>query len=253
MKAGSRTRTGPVYPARSSYSIVERVSMNPSSQNAAVLWTGGKDCALAHYEAVLAGHQVSRLVTFAPESGVLLAHPLDFMSHQAEAMGLPHCVVTIAEPYREGYVNAIRALGAELGVDALITGDVAEVDGYPNWMRECSEGSGMAVLTPLWGVDRLSLLRRLLDCRFRVVISCAKGPWLTAEWVGREITQETLDELRSLSQINGLDPCGENGEFHTLVTDSPLFHNVLRIDSFTSETRDSMHNMRIQAVSARDK
>lgn len=227
--------------------------MSTLSQNAAVLWTGGKDCALAHYEAVLAGHQVSRLVTFAPESGEFLAHPLDFMSHQAEAMALPHCVVPIAEPYKESYVNAIRALGAEHGVDALITGDIAEVDGYPNWIRECSEGSGIEVLTPLWGVDRLSLLRRLLDSRFRVVVSCAKGPWLTADWLGREITQETLNELRSLNRINGLDPCGENGEFHTLVTDSPLFHKSLHIDSFTPESRDSMHTMRIHTVSLRDK
>ncbi len=226
--------------------------MSILAKNAAVLWTGGKDCALAHWDAAEAGHRVTRLVTFAPETREFLSHPLSFMSRQAEAMGLPHQVIPVAEPYREGYVNAIRAL-AEQGVDALITGDIAEVDGYPNWIRECSEGSGVEVLTPLWGIDRLSLLRRLLDLRFRVILSCVKGPWLTAEWLGREITQETMDELQALNRVNGIDPCGENGEFHTLVTDSPLFHKALHIDSFTPESRDSMHTMRIHTVTMVDK
>lgn len=226
--------------------------MNTIPRNAAVLWTGGKDCGLAHWEAVEAGHRVTRLVTFAPESREFLSHPLEFMAYQAQAMGLPHQVIPVAEPYRESYVNAIRAL-AEQGVDALITGDIAEVDGYPNWIRECSEGSGVQVLTPLWSIDRLTLLRRLLDLRFRVIMSCVKEPWLTAEWLGREITPETMGELQALNRINGIDPCGENGEFHTLVTDSPLFHHALHIASFTPESHDSMHTMRIHGVTMREK
>lgn len=201
--------------------------MSCLSKNAAVLWTGGKDCALAHYEAVLAGHRVTCLVTFAPESGEFLSHPLDFMGYQAEAMGLPHRVIPVVEPFRDSYVNAIRALGAEHGVDALITGDIAEVDGYPNWIRECSEGSGVQVLTPLWGADRLDLLHRLLDRKFRVVMSCVKSPWLTHEWLGREITAETMNELQALNRVNGVDPCGENGEFHTVVSDGPMFETPI--------------------------
>src|SRR5581483_8991573 len=100
-------------------------------QNAAMLWTGGKDSALALHEAVLYDCRVRCLVTFAPTDPDFLAHPLAFIKLQAQALNLPHHVLSIQEPFAQGYETALAQLRDEMNIDAVITGDIAEVAGSP--------------------------------------------------------------------------------------------------------------------------
>jgi len=223
------------------------------SKKAAVLWTGGKDSSLALYEAKLLGHEVRSLVTFVPSEPEFLAHPLSFVKSQAEALGLSHYALEVNEPFKASYANAIYSLQERHEIDTLITGDIAEVDGHPNWIRECSEYSGVNVLTPLWGCDRLELLGRLLSYRFRVIFSCVKKPWFTVEWVGEELNKDTLEDLCNLSVEKGFDVCGEQGEYHTLVLDGPLFQKTIHIDGYSKEAKDSLMYMSIEKMSLRDK
>ncbi|HEX2953890.1 MAG TPA: diphthine--ammonia ligase [Bacillota bacterium] len=212
-------------------------------KNAAVLWTGGKDSALALYEAEHLGYNIQSLVTFVPEVSEFLAHPLVLMKYQADALNLPHYPVIIHEPFRESYEEAIAALKEKDGIETLVTGDIADVDGYPNWIRQCSERSGMEVLTPLWHRDRLSLLERLLAVHYKVVFSCVKKPWLTDEWLGRELDQDAIVKLSELHHVNGLDICGEQGEYHTLVLDGPSFTKRIQIDAFDHSVKDDQITM----------
>ena len=77
-----------------------------------------------------------------------------------------------------------------------------------------------------------------------VIFSCVKRPWLGPEWLGREITWETLAELRILSAANGLDLCGENGEFHTLALNGPLFRYPVQF-TWTPEHTEEMSWVRV--------
>lgn len=208
-----------------------------------MLWTGGKDCVLALHEARKSGLSVEELVTFAPPSPVFLAHPLPFLKLQAAAMGLRHRVVTIRSLVEDGYALAVKALQSE-GIGTLVTGDIAAVGGSPNWMRKVSRGTGIEVLTPLWGRDRRGLLSDLLDGGFKAVFSLVKKPWFTREWVGRAIDAQTLDALSSL--VPAPDLCGENGEYHTLVLDGPIFKNALRLAAFDVGEKDGMMYMEIK-------
>ena len=216
--------------------------------NAAMLWTGGKDSALAFYEAGLTGCHIRCLVTFAPPKPRFAAHPIEFMKKQALALELPHYLLEVNEPFREGYEDGIRSLKETKGIDALVTGDIAEVGGQPNWIRKCSKPISMNVLTPLWGWDRLALLHQLLSKEFRVVFSCVKTPWLTEKWIGRELDHEAIEELRALRAKSGLDLCGEEGEYHTLVMDAPSFKSSIEIRSFVNRSRDSLYYMDIQEL-----
>jgi diphthine-ammonia ligase len=195
--------------------------------HAAVLWTGGKDCSLALHEARAAGLDVRALVTFTPREPDFLAHPLPVLEAQARAAGLPHQRLVIDEPFRDGYERALRTLRDE-GVAALVTGDIAEVAGHPNWVRECAEPLGLRVETPLWGRERPALLARLLELRFHVVVSCVDTRRLPAEWVGRTLDAAAVAELHALHTSHGVDPCGENGEYHSLVLQAPFFER--RVD-----------------------
>ena len=124
----------------------------------------------------------------------------------------------------------MRRLREACGIDTVITGDIAEVAGQPNWIRERSRAVGMNVLTPLWGRDRVALLRHLVESKFQVIFSCIKTPWLTPAWIGRLLDEPAIAQLRALRARNGLDLCGEEGEYHTLVADAPDFQQRLQFD-----------------------
>ncbi|MDP1835364.1 MAG: diphthine--ammonia ligase [Chlamydiales bacterium] len=193
--------------------------------NAAVLWTGGKDCCLAMHEAINQGFHINLLVTFVPIEGDFEAHPLSVMKQQAEAMGLHHLEIPIEPPYKENYTSAIRLL--ERQVEWLITGDIDLVDGLPNWIRECCEETQMNVLTPLWQQPRRLLLDKLLSYQIEAHISYIKSPYIDCTWINRKIDRQCIEDLEELNEKYGVDPCGENGEYHSIVVNSPLFRNKL--------------------------
>jgi diphthine-ammonia ligase len=214
-------------------------------KNAAMLWTGGKDSSLALYEARRNGYRIECLVTFAPPEPDFLAHPLDFMKLQAQALGLPHHVLQVREPFEEGYETHLRAMRDEMGIDAVVTGDIAEVGGSPNWIRERSRPVGMQVHTPLWGRERQALLEQLLGHGFEVLFSCVKKRWLTESWIGRKLDRDAIADLQMVRERTGLDLCGEEGEYHTLVTNSPEFSSSIQVESYTVQARESLAFMEI--------
>lgn len=222
-------------------------------KNAAMLWTGGKDSALALFEASRSGYDVRCLVTFAPPEPDFLAHPLSFMKLQAEALGLPHHVLPVHEPFAEGYETHLHTMRNEMGIAAVVTGDIAEVNGAPNWIRERSRPVGIEVHTPLWGRDRQSLLEELLSHRFAVRFSCVKKRWLAESWVGRTLNAPAIAELRIVRERTGLDLCGEEGEYHTLVTDGPQFSRAIEVQSYSVRATESLAFMEIhqQALAAK--
>lgn len=220
---------------------------------AAVLWTGGKDSVLALYEARLSGLPIVNLVTFIPDGADFLAHPLFMMEAQAKALNLPHRTLTISEPFQENYEKAIASIRVNYGVETLVTGDISQVDGFPNWIRERSRPSGMKVFTPLWEKDRKTILNRLLSLHFKVIFSGVRKPWLTEDWLGREITESSLEQLKALGRETGLDLCGEQGEYHTLVLDGPGFYKRIKINEYSKGIRDDLAYLKIDRWGLGDK
>jgi len=222
--------------------------------NVAVSWTGGKDSSLALYETEVSGCEINCLVTFAPSQESFLAHPIAFMRLQAQALGLPHHVINIEEPFERGYENAISSLKEERGINVLVTGDIGEVAGHdPNWMVNRGERCGVDVLRPLWHRDRLELLNKLLSLGFKVIFSCVKRPWFTGEWLGLELSHSSLERLRELSEQTGLDICGEQGEYHTLVSDGPRFRKSIKIVTYSKHVKDSTMYISLENLQLVDK
>jgi uncharacterized protein (TIGR00290 family) len=217
-------------------------------QNAAMLWTGGKDSSMALYEANQNGYCVRCLITFAPTEPNFLAHPLAFIKMQAQALALPHYVLPISAPFDKSYEASLRRLQEKMGINCVVTGDIAEVGGNPNWIRERSRPVGMSVHTPLWGRDRNALLRQLLDRGFRARFSCVNTRWLSENWIGRELNDSAIAELRIIRERTGLDLCGEEGEYHTMVVDGPRFTRGIGIRSYSNRVVDSLAYMEIHEL-----
>ena len=213
-----------------------------------MLWTGGKDSSLALYEAERSGYRVGCLVTFAPPEPDFLAHPLGFIQIQARAMGLPHHVLPLGPPFESSYENSLCRLRQEQGIDCVVTGDIAEVNSHPNWMRQRGQAVGMKVHTPLWGRERDILLAQLLERGFKARFSCVNTRWLDANWVGRELTDSAIAELRRIRERTGLDLCGEEGEYHTLVTDGPRFSQAVELGAYSIRTAGPLAYMELRKV-----
>ncbi|OQR94038.1 PP-loop superfamily ATP-utilizing enzyme [Achlya hypogyna] len=217
---------------------------------AAVSWTGGKDCALALHEATAHGLEVRLLVTFAPENPSFRAHPIPLMKAQAAAIGLPHMFLTIRPPaYDESYEAALRQLQEEYGITYLVTGDIDFIGASTtNYMNERCAAVGMDIFTPLWQRPRESLIQRLLECRFHIIFSCVKEASFpdSKAWLGRTIDATALADLRALHASRGVDVCGENGEYHTMVLGAPYFDHTLLLPPFTIESKDGLSCLRFE-------
>ena len=105
----------------------------------------------------------------------------------------------------------------------------------------------------MWHNDRVELLNRLLELKFNVVFSCVKRPWFTEDWLGKELSASTIEQLIELSQRSGLDICGEQGEYHTLALDGPQFKRRVRIESYSKHANDSIMYLTLESFRLEEK
>jgi uncharacterized protein (TIGR00290 family) len=227
--------------------------MDTNNKRAVVSWTGGKDCNLALLQAKSMGYEIVCLITFAMDNARFRAHPLTVMKKQAEALGIPHVVIALCEPYKESYEEAILQIKNLYQIDTIVTGDIAEIHGNTNWMTERSKPAQVNVLLPLWHLERSHILNKLFDTGFKIIFSCVKEPWFTSDWLGKELTRDVVPELNKIHEEKDLDICGEQGEYHTLVLDSPLYNNEIVINSFTEQKDDLIMYMEINKISMKEK
>ena len=193
-------------------------------KKAAVLWTGGKDSALA-FQVSLNLYDIRRFVCFVPaDNRRFYAHPTELMELQAQKIGIPIEFVPIAEPYKLSYQRQIEML-RDHGIEVLITGDISTVDGMPNWIEEVAAGL-VEVHKPLWELDRDAILDTLIFNDFKVVCSLAYKKYFQLTIAGRYLDAELISELKQLP----IDTCGEQGEYHTWVLDAPFFKEPLQLE-----------------------
>lgn len=211
--------------------------MSDHSKNAAVLWTGGKDCALAYYKGLEEGYKITHLVTFTPENPNFVAHSLHLMDQQVNAIGLPHLKILVQKPMKESYENGIQVLKDTYHINTLITGDIDEVENHSNWIEDCCQKSGMNVFNPLWKKNREDLIQELIHLNFNAIFTLTNKPFFNPDWIGRQIDHQTLKELRKL----GIDICGENGEYHTMVIDAPFFKHRINLAPYKVEETEQYY------------
>lgn len=188
-------------------------------------WSGGKDSALALYTCLkLEMYQIDHLVTtYIEQTGRVSMHgvSLGLMQKQADAIGLPLRTIGIpGSSDMEAYNRAMNKLFIELKNDEFeysIFGDIFLED-LRDYREQQLQPTGIKALFPLWKMDTALLAREFVDLGFKAVVVCTDGKHLGDEFVGRELDYAFLDDLPG-----NVDPCGENGEFHSFVYDGPIF------------------------------
>lgn len=192
-------------------------------------WSGGKDSALALHTLLQEGSwEVAGLLTTVTEGYQRISMHgvrLELLQQQAEALGLPLELVWIPQHCDNGeYERRMREVLERYlsrGVQAVAFGDIhlEEVRAY----RERNLARlDMGAIFPLWGKALADLVRQFIALGFRAVITCVDTTMLGREFAGREIDAQLLAELPA-----GVDPCAENGEFHSFVYAGPIFRRPI--------------------------
>lgn len=210
----------------------------------AVIFSGGKDSMLALDRATRQGYTNLRLVTlYDGPSGRVRFHgvPVAVMRAQADALGLPmRCVPTTPDTFEAAFLAALDELATE-GVRGAIFGNVHLAD-VRAWYEERVRAAGLRHVEPLWGEPPAALVRESLDRGYRALLTCVDTTRADPAWLGQTISPALVLEFERA----GIDACGEFGEYHTLVTDGPLFRRPLAITTGGVHVEGPFHQLDIR-------
>jgi len=191
-----------------------------SRPRAAVSWSGGKDSCAA-FERSREAFDIVAAVTMVDLEGTRSrSHGIriELLRAQTAALGLRHVMRRCDwESYEQEFEHGLRELHAD-GVTHVIYGDIV----YPEhraWAERLSERAGLTAVEPLFGIPTSEVARSFVRSGARATLVAVNASRLDATWLGTQLSDEAIDRLIAL----GVDPCGEEGEYHTFVTDSPSF------------------------------
>ncbi|MFN2448342.1 MAG: ATP-binding protein [Candidatus Baltobacteraceae bacterium] len=195
-------------------------------RKAIVAWSSGKDSAFALYETLREGaYDVAGIMTtVTPAFGRISVHGVrrELLAQQAACLGLASTEVSIPYPcpnaaYESAMAGAFAAARDELGVSHVIFGDLYLADIRAYRERQMS-AVGLTPVFPLWMRDTRALAHAMFAAKFEAQVVAVDAARLDASFAGRAFDAQLLHDLPA-----GIDPCGENGEFHTFVTAAPIF------------------------------
>jgi uncharacterized protein (TIGR00290 family) len=199
------------------------------SEPIVMCWSGGKDSALALAELLRDPHYdvAALLTTVTRDYDRISMHGVrrDLLHAQADALGLGLVEVEISAGAGNDEYEAVMGAALERfrseGIDSVAFGDLFLADIRAYRERQLA-ALNMRAVFPVWGRETRALYRQFVRDGFRAVTCCVDPRRLDESFCGRELDDAFLADLPA-----GVDPCGENGEFHTFVFDGPIFREPI--------------------------
>jgi uncharacterized protein (TIGR00290 family) len=203
-------------------------------------WSSGKDCAWTLH---LLRQQpcidvVALVTTFNEAANRVAMHAVrrELAEMQAERTGIPLWAVQLPWPCsNEDYESRMREVCGRAiaeGIHAVAFGDLFLED-VRDYRIQQMAGTGLELLFPAWGIPTDRLAREMIAAGVKAKITCVDPSKLDSSFAGRDFNQQFLDDLPS-----NVDPCGENGEFHSFVYDAPVFSTPIEVQSGEIVKRD---------------
>jgi uncharacterized protein (TIGR00290 family) len=192
-------------------------------------WSGGKDSCFACYKAMQQGYQIKYLLNFISREsrrGCFHGIASDLMKLQADLIGIPIVqkeTTADMQKYEEEFKEAVLELKAR-DINNMVFGDIFLLD-HINWVERVCKEIGITPIEPLWNREPKDIIKEFIDLGFKAIVVSCQADKFNKDFVGRYIDKEMLAELKS----KNICPCGENGEFHTLVVDGPIFKRKIEI------------------------
>ena len=217
----------------------------------AAAWSGGKDSCFACYKAIQEGYDVAQLMIMMCNPSESNFHMIsaELLDAQSLSIGIPIVKkVTTASAYEKNFTETLTKMKGK-GIDGIVTGDVYDVALHEaGWLDRICKSVGLEPVRPLWHRDTLNIMNEFIDAGFKATVVRTKNEVLGVEWLGREVNKQFLAELPA-----NVDPCGENGEFHTVVTNGPNFKNRIEILESKTTTLNGYGRLEIKRFNAKPK
>ena len=190
-------------------------------------WSGGKDSCLSLYHAIQSGGTPQYLLNMLREDGKKSrSHGLSFETLQIQAKSLNIPLMTRSttwDEYESHFISALKEL-KQKGVEVGIFGDI-DIEEHREWVEKVCSTVDIKPILPLWKRKRRELLEEFIELGFKATIIVIKEDVLDKKYLGREIDPNLIKELEE----TGIDISGELGEYHTIVTEGPIFSRSLKI------------------------
>jgi diphthine-ammonia ligase len=191
---------------------------------AAVSWSGGKDCCTALMRVAGDFDVVAMLTMFGEDGERSRSHGLrpDVIAAHAGRLGVQSLSTRCTwDTYTDQFIAMLASLEAQ-GITHVVFGDIM---GEPHraWNEKVCAAHGLTAVMPLWGEATRPLADEFIARGGEAMLVTVRPPMLDESWLGTPLTAAALDRLVEL----GVDPCGELGEYHTVVTNCPLFSSRL--------------------------
>ncbi len=201
-----------------------------------VSWSGGKESCLTLYEAMGKGYKISHLVNFISEE----SHRVSFhgtearlIQLQSQAIGIPLLQKRAGwGKYEQDFKDAVRSL-IPGGVEGMVFGDIY-LQEHKDWVEKVCAELGIEAIEPLWGRNTEEVLLSFINSGFEAVIVSAQSELVDEDWIGQRVDKAFMEYLGS----RNIDLCGENGEYHTLVVNGPIFRRQIKLIESRTIARD---------------
>lgn len=193
-------------------------------------WSGGKDSCLAYYKALKSGVAVGCLLNFiSRESKRGCFHGLEtgLLKFQAGLIGVPLVQKEVSpdmQRYETEFKAAVEEFKASAKINSMVFGDIYLLE-HQSWVERVCNDLQIKAIEPLWNNEPEGIIAEFLDAGFKAIIISCKADIMGPEFIGRSIDKKLVEELKQ----KGICPCGEKGEFHTLVVDGPIFKKGIEI------------------------
>jgi uncharacterized protein (TIGR00290 family) len=192
----------------------------------ALMWSGGKDSALALDRARQSGLDVARLISFydsATNRVRFHATRVEMLEAQATSIGTDLRAIPTSWPEMEASLSRQLGLLHKEGFAGVIFGDIHLAD-VRDWYETRVVAAGLEHVEPIWGEPPVALLSEFISTGGRAVITCVELAKLDDSWLGRV----TDDRFARDIETAGVDACGENGEYHSFAFAGPVFERPVR-------------------------
>lgn len=191
-------------------------------------WSGGKDSSYAFFKAMELGYRPKVLLNVMNEYGDRsrshgITKPV--LEAQADALNLPiHFFNSSWSDYERNYIEHLRILTETYPITHAVFGDI-DIESHKAWEEKVSRAANLEAVLPLWEADRKELVLDMIDAGFdAIIVSCNQQ--LGSDFLGKRIDKEIINTFESL----GVDACGENGEYHTLLVNAPFFKQRIQVE-----------------------
>ena len=204
-----------------------------SREKVVVSFSGGKDSMLSLHRMIKKGYSViGLLVTFDNQNDSCFHRiPKGILKEVSKSLEIPMIEVDCSDGkvYEEEFEKAL-IISKEKGAEICVFGDI-DIENHKKWCLDRCNVAGLKGEFPLWQENREELTNEFIDYGFKAVIKKVNLNSLGEEFLGKELIKEVVSEIKSL----GCDPSGENGEYHTLVFDGPIFKKEVKFNKFNKE------------------